>query len=162
MEKFQELRDLARTRIKVADHMVTMTYPLVKDSKLLLAALENVFLSLSYSVGSVLHHQRLFKKIPPFQDTYESKYNMFLSRIVDKHKISKEYIALMQEVHEIIEEHKKSPVEFSRKDRFVICSDTYKIKEVSVEKIRSYIAKTKEFVGKAEAIVSENEEIFKK
>ncbi|MCP3682530.1 MAG: hypothetical protein GY861_07545, partial [bacterium] len=44
MEKFQEAREKARKNINVADHMFCMTYPLVKDNRLLLAILENIFL----------------------------------------------------------------------------------------------------------------------
>jgi len=70
MEKFQELRELSKKRIRVADHMLTMTYPLVQDSKLLLAVVENIFLALTYIMGSVLHYERTFKRIPLFQDDF--------------------------------------------------------------------------------------------
>jgi hypothetical protein len=43
MEEFQVLRDKAVEKIKIADHMLFMTYPLVKDPKLLMSILENTF-----------------------------------------------------------------------------------------------------------------------
>jgi hypothetical protein len=42
MEEFQELKKEARERLKNADHLITMTYPLVKDNRLLLAAIDNL------------------------------------------------------------------------------------------------------------------------
>jgi len=161
MEKFQTAKHNAQKRLKIADHMLTMTYPLVKDSKLLLAVLENLFLSLTNSVASVLHYERLFKRIPPFHDTFESKFNMFRAKVVPKYKIEMEYVTMIKEIKDIIIMHKKSPVEFTRKDKFVIASESYKIKTITVEQIREYIKKTKLFIAKMEDIVSKNERIFR-
>ena len=44
MEKFQELREISKKKIFLADHILTQTYPLLKDPKLLLATTENIFL----------------------------------------------------------------------------------------------------------------------
>ena len=162
MEKFQELREQAKKKLNVADHMLTMTYPLVQDSKLLLAVMQNIFLALTYSIGSILHYERSFKTIPPFQDNFSSKFNMFRAKIVDAYKIDKNYVDFIQEIKDIIVQHQQSPVEFVRKDRFVICSDDYKMKTISIENMREYLNKTKSFIALASKIVSKNEEIFKK
>jgi hypothetical protein len=161
MEQFQESRQNAIRKLSVADHMLTMTYPLVQDPKLLLAVLENVFSAMENAMSSVLHYERLFKRIPAFQDSFESKLTVFKSRVQPKYKINEEYINLLYELREIIVEHKRSPVEFARKDKFVICSDNYKMKAISVPEIKKYIAKAKLFVQTAGFIVSKNEGIFR-
>ena len=56
--------------------------------------------------------------------------------------------------------HKKSPVEFTRKDTFVIANGGYKLKTVTIDKIKEYIQHTKEFIKLMEEIVSKNEQIF--
>lgn len=160
MEKFQELREVAKKKVHIADHMLTQTYPLIKDPKLLLAIIENVFLALTNAIGSVLYYERLFKRIPPFQDNFSSKFNMFRARCVEKYKINKDYVGMIRDVKDIILQHKKSPVEFSRKDSFVICSEDYKMKVISIEQIKSYLDKTKLFIQEASYIVSKNENIF--
>ncbi len=161
MEQFQIARDKARKNLQTADYMAFMTYPLVKDSRILLAVTENLFLALTNSMAAILHHDRLFKKIPPFQDTYESKYGLFKEKSIRMHNLSKDYLALMEEVKEIIIQHKKSPIEFTRRDAFIICSDDYRIKVINIEKIKEYISKTKRFVEDMETITKENERIFK-
>jgi hypothetical protein len=160
MEKFQEYREKAKRNLQVADHMIYMTYNIVKDPKLLLAIMENIFLALTHSMSSVLYYERLFKKVPPFTDNFESKFTIFKERCAPKFKVEKEYLNLIREVKDIILEHKKSPVEFVRKDRFVICNGNYKMKTISVDQIKKYISQTKTFVGKMNQIVSENESIF--
>jgi len=162
MEKFQELRDLADKKLKIADHMLTMTYPLIKDNKLLLAVMQNIFLALTYSMGSILHYERAFKKIPPFQDNFTSKFNMFRAKVVEKYGISKDDVKFIQEIKDIIVQHKKSPVEFARKDTFVICSDDYKMKTISIDNMREYLNKTRSFIDLTSRIISTDAEIFDK
>ena len=162
MEKFQELREHAKRKISIADHMLTQTYPLVQDPKLLLAVLENVFLAFTNAVGSTLYYERLFKRIPPFQDNFESKFNMFQRRIANKHEIGEKYIETIKEIKNLIIQHKKSPVEFARKDTFIICNENYKMRTISIDDMKSYIKTAKEFINLTQNITMKNEDIFEK
>jgi hypothetical protein len=109
-------------------------------------------------MGSLLNNNRLYKKIPPFQDTFSSKYNMFIQRLSQKYEIDKKYLDTIREIHDIIKKHKQSPVEFRRKDAFVICADNYNIETITLEKIRSYLTLTKEFHNIIDKIL--NKEMF--
>jgi len=160
MEKFQELKVISKKKIQIADHVLTQTYPLIQDAKLLLAALENIFLALTNSIGSLLYYERLFKKIPPFQDNFSSKFNMFRAKCVPKYNFNRDQIELILDIKDIILQHKKSPVEFTRKDSFIICSDNYNMKTISLDKIKDYLSKAKLFIDEIHKIVGENEKIF--
>lgn len=160
MERFQELMGVAKKKLQIADHMLTQTYPLVRDPRLLVTILENIFLALTNSMGSILYYERLFKRIPPFQDNFNSKFNMFRQKCTEKYKIDKVYLYLIEDVKNILYQHKKSPVEFSRKDSFVICSEDYKMKVVTVDEIRGYLNKTKLFIQGAYAILKKEAHRF--
>jgi hypothetical protein len=161
MEQFQTERDEAIKKLKLADHMLSITYQLVQDPKLLLAVMENIYSAMEKAMSSVLYYERLFKRIPPFTDNFESKLGMFKNKVMNKYKISDDYIKTMQELREIIVEHKHSPVEFARKDKFVICSDNYKMKTISTQEIKKYVATAKLFIQNTSFIVSKNEGIFR-
>ena len=161
MEQFQVFREKAQTKLKIADHMLTMTYPLVKDTKLLLVIMENLFLSLTYAMSSILYYERLFKRIPLFSDNFESKFSIFKEKCINKYDIPQEYVRLLQNVKSTMMKHKKSPIEFERKGAFVICSDSYKLRTISTSQIKDYIAKTKEFIQISSNITHKNEEIFR-
>lgn len=162
MEKYEELKEIAKKKIQIADHMLTMTYPMVKDPKLLLAVMENVFLALTNSIGSLLHYERLYKRVPPFQDTFVSKFSIFKQKCVQRFNIDPELVFMVQEIKEIIMQHKKSPVEFTRNDSFVICSEDYKMKTISLEKMKNYILKSKLFVQNINNIIDKNQQEFNK
>jgi len=157
MEKYEEIRDKAIKNIKIADHMLTQTYPLVKDPRLLLTVLENVFLSLTNAIGALLYFERLYKRIPSFNDTFESKYNTFKMKLVYRYNIDKENVKFIADVKSIIVSHKKSPVEFSRKGVFVMCSEDYRMRALTPEEMRKYVARAKAFVGDINSIIKQNE-----
>jgi hypothetical protein len=161
MEEFQLARQKAHEKFKIADHILTQTYPLVKDPKLLIAVMENLFLSLTNAIGAVLYYERTFKRIPPFVDNFENKFELFKTKCVARHGLNKEYVELISAVKDAVIAHRKSPVEFARKENFVICNDNYKLKTISFEQIRKYIDLTQTFLKETNAIVSKDERIFR-
>jgi len=161
MEKFQLLKEEALKNYRIADHILNVTYPLIKDTKLLLGVTENLFLALTQAMSSILHHERLFKLVPPFHDNFESKFNL-LHQKRSRYNIQQEHLDLMLELKEIILLHKKSPVEFRKKDRFIICTKNYKVKAITANQLKNYLKKTKGFLDLTNHTVSRNEYIFKK
>ena len=161
MEEFQLASSKAQEKLKLADHMLTQTYPLIKDPKLLVAVMENVFLALTNAMASVLYYERTFKSIPPFVDNFENKFRLFKEKCTPKYDLSKKYSDAIAEVKEAVLAHRKSPIEFARKENFVICSDNYKLKTITIEQIKGYIDLTKTFLKETTVIVSKNERIFR-
>ena len=160
MEKFQELREISKRKITLADHILTQTYPLLKDPKLLLAAIENIFLAYTNSISALLYYERLFKRIPNFQDTYESKFRIFEERCSFKYHIKEEDINIIKEIKNIIVQHRKSPIEFTREDQFIICSNDYSMKTIKYEQLKEMIINAKKFIDRISVITSKNEAIF--
>ena len=156
MEKHEEAIAKSKKQFHLADHMLNVTYPLIKDTKLLLPIIENIFMSMGNAMVAVLYHDRMYKEIPSFGDSFESKFNAFKEHCVHRHGIDKSYIADMHDIKTIIIERKKSPVEFVRKDRFVICNEHYKIRTLSIDDIRSYLSKAKLFIEQMEHLVVKN------
>ena len=160
MEKFQKLRDAANEKLHLADHMLTMTYPIVRDPKLLLSVIENLFLSFSYSMSSLLHYERLFKRLPDFADNFASKFEL-LKENSSRYNIDSETIKTIQSLKEIIIAHKNSPMEFQRSETLVICNEDYQTLMISETIIKNYLEKIKLFIKNSSNIVSEDEKIFR-
>lgn len=158
MEAYQRLRQEAKKKISLADHMLFVTYPLVKDTKLLLAVLENIFLAMTHSVGYLLYYERALKRVPPFFDTFESKYRIYTEKCQDKYEFDPVYMEMFRSVKEIIIAHKRSPIEFAKKDQFVICSDDYELKILELPEIKEFVAKTKQFYAMVDLKIRELED----
>ena len=156
MDKYLQAIEKSKKDWQLADHMLTVTYPLVKDTKLLLPIIEKIFLSMANAMVAVLYFDRMYKRIPAFTDTLEGKFNAFKQHCVHRHNMDKSYVADMHEIKTIIVERKKSPIEFVRKDRFVICNENYRIRTLSIGDIKSYLSKAKLFIEEMENIIKKN------
>ncbi len=161
MEKFQVLRENAKKTVRMADHILTVTYPLLKDPKILVSAAKNIFSAAEQAMTSVLEHERLFKRIPSYQDNFESKFRVFKEKIVPRHNISPGHVKTIRELKDILSAHKESPVEFTRKEKYVICSDDYDMKTLSEKQLKNHLKNTKIFIEQASLLTTKNERIFR-
>ncbi|MBW2993317.1 hypothetical protein KY317_01960 [Candidatus Woesearchaeota archaeon] len=161
MDNYKISMEKARKNFHIADHMLSVTYPLIKDTKLLLAIIENIFLSMTNAMAAVLSLERTYKRVPSFSETFEGKMNVFREKIADQHGVNREFITNMQEIKSIILEHKKSQMEFARKGRFVICSDNYRLRTLGIPEIKIYLSKAKLFIQEMDNIIKKNEGLSK-
>lgn len=156
MDMSEEAINAAKKKFGLADHMLNVTFPLIRDTRLLAPIIENIFLSMANAMVAVLYIDRKYKRVPAFADTFEGKFNAFKQFCVHRHSIDKSYIADMHEIKSILIERKKSPVEFVKKDRLVICDSHYRIKSLSIADLRSYLSKAKLFIEEMNNILDKN------
>ncbi len=160
MEQFQDELAKGRQHLKTADHLISITYPLVKDSRLLLTAAENVFSAAKQLMASLLHYEAAFKRLPRFKEDYDSMIYWFRSRCMPSYNLSRNYHSVMNDLKRLFDDHNKSAVEFSRKDGFVICSDRYNVRKVTLADLKSYVGIIKLMLHDVEGVVLRYEGIF--
>ncbi len=146
METFKQERENAFKNIKLADHMLTQTYNLVGDAKLLLVVLDNVHKALDNIVSMVVYYGRENKEIPPFHNSSEEKFNVFKLKMAEKYNIQPDFIKFVSSIRELLRLRKESPVEFSKKDVFVICSDKFDLKKLSAQDMKKIVEKAKFYI----------------
>ena len=152
MEKYQELARKAFSNFKTADHLTYMTLPLINDNKLILTILDNINLALINGMDSILEFERLYKRISPLPENFSMRYSVF-QQVSNRYDIEPEELNLISSIKTILENHKNSPVEFSRPGKFVICSDDFRIKTISVNEIKQYLILAKSFLRKVDRII---------
>jgi hypothetical protein len=148
-------REVARRKIGVADHMVTQTYALVSDPKILLAALQNVFDAVDAGIHALLLAEEHEKHLPKTPDDFESRLTAFKLHVVSEHKVPEGFLRFVSELRETLQEHKKSAVEFVRHDQYVIADNDYNLKTLSPESVRKYVQQAKVFVAMMEEKVND-------
>ncbi len=162
MEKFLELRHEAKKKIGVADHILLTSYTLLHDTKLLLSAANTIYKALEASMNSVLEYERLFKRIPPLSVEFESRFIVF-KKVLSKYGVNKKsYFELLRNMREIHVSHQKSPVEFRRKDKFVIANEDYQLKTLDLKILKNYLFEAKVFIEEMSKVTSTNDGIFRR
>jgi len=153
MERFEELREKAVQKIKVADHMLTITFPMIKDPRMLPAILEDIFLGMSYAMQSILSFEATYKRIPIYENSYRGRMLAFTSYCMDRLKIDAEAVATIREIRHLLLLHQKSPTEFVRNNTFIICGTDFSTAQITEGSIKNYLKKAKDFVHAASFIV---------
>ncbi|MDP7115842.1 MAG: hypothetical protein QF632_04770 [Candidatus Woesearchaeota archaeon] len=156
MRSFEEYRKRAVKNLHIADHMIYMTYNVVKDPKILVSIMENVFLAASNAITAVLHFEYTYKNIPSVPEGFETKFMLFKHECAEKCGVDASYLKTIRMLKDTIIEHRTSPVEFRRKDKYVICGDNYKMKVIGIEDIKEYIRTIKEFMNLTDNILLKN------
>ena len=159
MELFQIARKRAGENVRMADHLLHVTYASLGDPKLLLSVVHHLHNAWEEGIIALVEHERLFKRIQPFQDTAENRLRIFSEKLANRHGIN---ISSLKELVEIEQLHKNSPIEFRKKDRFVICSDRYSIKTIHAKELKEHYRMTIEFLKKIQNITAKHERIFRR
>jgi hypothetical protein len=144
--EFQTLRNQALEKLKIADHLVGTTYSLVKEPKLLVSVIENIYQALDLTLSALLEYEKNFKTIPSYNQTFEGKMEVFRRKIVTKYDIKSDVTDFILDIKKTLDEHKKSNVEFTKKDAFVISDNNYNLTTLKIEDVKKVLIKAKHHV----------------
>lgn len=151
-EKFIENLDKASKNLQTADHLLYMTYPIVKEKRLLLKILNEVHAVVLSIVNAILQYEYLYKRIDLYKDA-RINFQIFREKCAPRFKITREQISKILEIFSLAEKHKKSPFEFVKDDKIVIMTNSFKTDIVNVEKMKDYIFTSKDLLKKADSII---------
>ena len=154
MEKFLENIMEAEKNIQTADHITYVTFPLIKDKRLLLKILQETKNAVAHCISSILQHDYLYKKIELYKDP-KSNFRIFIDKCAQEYNITKEEIDLIIELFDFIEKNRQSPFEFVKDDKIIILSNGLKPKTLTIEK-------TKEFLILGKNILRKTREAFRR
>ena len=157
MEKFLENIIAAEKKIQTADHLIYITFPLIKDKRLLLKILQEIKNAAVNCISSILQYEYLYKRISLYKDS-KSNFRTFIEKCTPRYQITKEEINLILELFDFIEKHKESPFEFIKDDKVVILSNGLKPKTLTVEKIKEFLILIKNILRKTREVFKENSE----
>lgn len=156
MEKHLESLKSAITKLRIADHIVYTTYPLIKDKRLLLKALDSIYESIVFTINSVLQYDYLGKRITLSSDPKEN-FETFINKSAKTYSIPESELQDLIDFIRMIENHKKSAMEFARKEKIIILSKDLKTTQIDLEKMRGYLNLGRKMLEKTKIIVTGNQ-----
>ncbi|MEM4244900.1 MAG: hypothetical protein QXR60_01685 [Candidatus Nanoarchaeia archaeon] len=133
---------------------------MLKDTRLVVAILENIHNTLTLSVEAMIEYERQFKRIMNVPPDFQSKLELFKMNTAPRFNIEREHIAMISEINGIMETRRKGMMEFIKNDRLVVCGTDFRTKTVDIEKTKDYINKTKKYMQKINTILRQNARRF--
>ncbi len=153
-EKFILSLEKATRSLKMADHLTYMTFPLLKENRLLLKILDELHNSVINIINAILQYEYTYKRIHLYKDAKEN-FKTF-KELAERYKINPEQLNKIIEILKLEESHKKSPFEFVRNNKVVIMSDNLKTTTLTSGKIKEYLLEVKDLLRKANLMISSN------
>lgn len=156
MEKHLESLDKATNNLRIADHIIYITYPLIKDKKLLLKALDQIYEGLLSTINSILQYDYLWKRIRLYQDPREN-FETFINKCAKRYNISDQDVRELMAFLNLMESHRKSPMEFIRREKIVILSENLSTTQLDLERLKNDLNFAKRIHYRARCVLSQNQ-----
>ncbi len=148
MEEYTKVMQEAIIAFKTADHLMYVSYPLLKDNKLLLALVYNLHISGFKAVYAFLLYEKLYKRLHLLPSDFQSRIDLFESHLMGKIDIRPEVCKIIKNLKSLVDQHQRSPIEFSRKDAYVLCNEDYsRLTKLTPELLRTYLSSVREFLS---------------
>jgi len=151
MEKYEINLEKASKALDTADHMVYVTYPLIKENRLLLRVLTEIYECLLNVINSILQYEYAYKRINLYKNPKDN-FQTF-REISPAYKITEDQISRIIEIFKLMERHKKSPFEFIKNDKLVIMSEGMRTDTLSLDRIKFYLIEAKDILRKARNVI---------
>jgi len=153
MEKHEELFAKAKRESDLADHLLYVTYPLVKETKFLLAITEHIIRAAKLALRALLEYERYYKRLEPFPKKFGIEIELFREKPERRYGFDPRYFRLLRRLQELEVYRAESPMMFKRKDKYILTDREYNIKTIDVEKVKKYNNLVKGFIRRVEAIL---------
>jgi hypothetical protein len=158
MNVLSDLEEAKRT-LRIADHMIYITYPVLKENRLLVKVLEEVYKAVRKTVDTIMGYEYEHKRIKVYSDP---KLNMdiFEQKCAVKYNLTPEEIIGIKQIIDLFESHKSSTMEFSRQNKFVIMAEDLRTDSITMLKLKAMLSIAKVIVRKAETAFGSEKTVY--
>lgn len=137
---------------RAADHLAYITYPFLKDNKLLMSITENLYNSLISIITALLQFEAYNRRIDYMPDNLSDKLSILKEHCAIRYNLNEAHIKIIQDLHNLMKERKTSIMEFYRNDKFIVYNDSG-VRSISINTLRSYLFTSKDFIRKVNLII---------
>ena len=134
----------AAKNIQIADHMMYVTLPIVNERRLLLKIFDEIYKAIINCMYSLLYYEFSLGRVK-LSDVLSENIALFL-KLSQRNLLSREQLKLIQEIIVVHERHSESALEFVRREKVVIMSDSLGVKSLDVRKTKEYLLVAKELL----------------
>jgi hypothetical protein len=125
-----------------------MTFPIVKDKRLLLKIVVETKRAIALCINSILQYEYLHKRIELKKEP-EFNFRTFKEKSSKRYLISGEEVEKISELFEIVKNHENSSMEFLKEDEIIILSDKMEKRTLTIEKTKEFLQLSKDLLNKA-------------
>lgn len=139
---FKEYLKESARHLQIADHMTYITFPLVNEKKLIIKIFEEIYKSIKNSILSAIHYEFENKNIILSNNEVEN-INNFIENLAKYYDINEKEISKIKEIIDLEKKHEESSMEFVRKEKIILMSESLNIRTLTIDDIKLYLTTSK-------------------
>ena len=144
MDEFQKHLKEAIKNIRIADHMTYVTFPLVNEKRLLLKIFDEIYKAIVNCIYSLLYYEHLIRKLNIYENLNNDLESFF--KIAKNYNVSNRQLKKINEIIELNKKHSQSVMEFVKKEKVVMMSNSLKTEFIDLITLKEYLLLAKEFL----------------
>jgi len=158
MGDYKALFGAAKKESELADHLLYVTFLLVKENKFLLPILEHITNAAQKTLQALIEHEYTYKRISLCPTNFAVQISLYREQIEKTHALDPIFFRLLKKLIEIQRFEKDAIVRFKRGDKYILATGEYsQMTVLDVENIKKFLNCTKKFIEKAEPIVMKDD-----
>jgi|SRR3989344_9269393 len=153
LERHAILLNQAKKEIGLADHLLYVTFSMIKDTKFLLAISEHIHRAAFAALEALLEFERHYKRIEAFSRNHSVMISTYRQKLEHFYNLDPKFYSLLKKLNEIRKLGANVNVAFRHGEKYVLASSDFKLTTIDFESIKRYNNITKRFVEKVEGVL---------
>jgi len=151
---FENLLEAER-ELKRIDHIIYITFPLLKDKNILIKSLIHTKEAVAKCINSILQYEYFHRKIELSENPI-TNFRLFKEKCSKNYFINEKEVKMIEELFDLAKSHKQSPMEFIKDGKVIILSDNMVKKTFTLEDVKKFLEMSKRVVEKTKEVLIRN------
>lgn len=155
MENYHELINKAQKEIDSSDHLLFVTYNIVKDSKFVFSVTNQLIEAVKYALEALLEYERKSKLIEPYPKQFSFMVETFKKKVAERREFDERTINFLKKLVSMEKTIDTSSLHFRRGDTYVLADQEFGTQSIELQTIKAYFSSAQEFVSKVGDIIEQ-------
>lgn len=138
MQKIIDNLQKAEKKIQNANHLIYMTYPIVKNQKLIPKILSEIKESILATISAILQYEYLLQNIE-LEDDSKSNFQIFIKKCAPKYSIAYSELLQTKKIIQLAQDHSASSMTVSKNDSIILLSKNMKKSTIALEDTKNFL-----------------------
>jgi hypothetical protein len=156
MGNYHELINKAQKEINSSDHLLFVTYNIVKDSKFVFSVTNQLIDAVKYALEALLEFERKSKLIEPYPKQFNFMVEIFKKKVSERREFDKRTLIFLTKLVVMEQTINTSSLHFRRGDTYVLADEEFGTQAIELQTIKSYFSSAQEFVTKVGDIIEQD------
>ncbi|RZD31614.1 MAG: hypothetical protein CXT77_01850 [uncultured DHVE6 group euryarchaeote] len=156
MGNYHELINKAQKEINSSDHLLFVTYNIVKDSKFVFSVTNQLIDAVKYALEALLEFERKSKLIEPYPKQFNFMVETFKKKVSERREFDERTLIFLTKLVVMEQTINTSSLHFRRGDTYVLADEEFGTQAIELQTIKSYFSSAQEFVTKVGDIIEQD------